>query len=114
MNKQLLSILSVVISILLALAAWLYFNRIDEKRINPAQVMPDNMVLAIELNQSHQKLLNLDDPTFMHRLLQNDALKAGYQELLFIDSLFKRTVLSAIGSTREKLFILCILLKMAP
>ena len=100
MNKQLLSILSVVISILLALAAWLYFNRIDEKRINPAQVLPDNMVLAIELNQSHQKLLNLDDPTFMHRLLQNDALKAGYQELLFIDSLLQEN--SVIGNWFNK------------
>lgn len=100
MNKQLLSILSVVLSILLALAAWLYFTRIDEKRINPAQVLPDNVVLAIELNQSHQKLLNLDDPTFMHRLLQNDDLKEGYQRLLFIDSLLQEN--SVIGNWFNK------------
>lgn len=89
MNRQLLSLLGVAVSIVLALGGWLYFSRIDEKRINPAQALPDNMAFAIEVEESSRQLKQLDDPTFMNRLLSNDEVSSFYQELRFVDSLLQ-------------------------
>ncbi len=89
MNKQLTSIISITFSVVLAIGAWLYFTKIDDKRINPILAVPDNMAIAIETEQSHQRLKQLDNPTFMDRLLMNENLLASYNQLLFLDSLLQ-------------------------
>jgi hypothetical protein len=89
MNKQLVSIISVTFSIVLAIGAWLYFTKIDDKRINPILAVPDNMALAIETDNSHQRLKQLSNPEFMDRLLMNETLLLNYQNLLYIDSLLQ-------------------------
>jgi hypothetical protein len=87
MNKQFTSIISITFSIVLAIGAWLYFTKIDEKRINPILAVPDNMALAIETDQSSQRLKQLDNTTFMDRLLMNESLSTAFGQLLFVDSL---------------------------
>ncbi len=87
MNKQFTSIISITFSIVLAIGAWLYFTKIDEKRINPILAVPDNMAIAIETDQSSQRLKQLDNTTFMDRLLMNESLQTAFDQILDIDSL---------------------------
>jgi len=89
MNKQLLSILSIVISIGLALGIYLYFAQIDDTNIKPIQIIPDNAAFAIESNNSSQNLKNISDPEFMNRLLANEDIKYYYHQLTQFDSLLK-------------------------
>jgi len=89
MNKQLISIISITFSIVLAIGAWLYFSKIDDKRINPILAVPDNMALAIETDNSHQRLKQLSNPEFMEILLMNENLRNNYQNLLYLDSLIQ-------------------------
>ncbi len=89
MNKQLVSLISITFSIVLAIGAWLYFTKIDDKRINPILALPDNMAFAIETDNSHQRLKQLSNPEFMDRLLMNETLRLNYQNLLYIDSLLQ-------------------------
>lgn len=93
MNKQLLSIISITFSIVLAIGAWLYFTKIDDKRINPILAVPDNMALAIETDNSHQRLKQLSSPEFMNRLLMNESLRLNYQNLLYLDSLLQENAI---------------------
>lgn len=88
-NRQLLSILSVVISIGLALGIYLYFAQIDDKNIKPIQIIPDNAAFVIESNNSSSHLKKLADPTFMDRLLLNENVADFYNKLSFYDSLIQ-------------------------
>lgn len=89
MNKQLLSILSVVFSIALALGIYIYFAQIEDKNIKPIQVVPDNAAIIIESNNSSKHLKNLSDPTFMNRMLSNEHVSELYRKLCYYDSLLK-------------------------
>ncbi|MDP1727881.1 MAG: hypothetical protein Q8M15_13940 [Bacteroidota bacterium] len=88
MNKQLISILSVFASIVLALVLYFYFSKIDDKNLKPIEVVPDNAALIIEAGQSSATLRALADPDFMKRLLMNEKVLAFYQKLIYLDSLF--------------------------
>ena len=80
-NRQLLSILSVVISIGLALGIYLYFAQIDDKNIKPIQIIPDNAAFVIESNNSSSHLKKLADSTFMDRLFLNENVADSYNKL---------------------------------
>ncbi|MDZ4666396.1 MAG: hypothetical protein SGJ00_00790 [bacterium] len=88
-NKQLLSILSIVVSIGLALGIYLYFAQIDDKNIKPIQIIPDNAAFVIESNNSSLHLRQLADPTFMDRLMANENVASFYEQLSFYDSLIQ-------------------------
>jgi hypothetical protein len=90
MNKQLLSILSIVVSIAIALGIYIYFAQIEDKNIKPIQIVPDNAAIIIESNNSSQHLKNLFDPTFMERLLGNEKVAAFYKQMSLYDSLIKQ------------------------
>lgn len=90
MNKQLLSILSIVVSIAIALGIYLYFAQIEDKSIKPIQIIPDNAAIVIESNNSSQHLKSLFDPTFMERLLGNEKVAKFYKHVSMYDSLIKQ------------------------
>ncbi|OYU96140.1 MAG: hypothetical protein CFE21_06935 [Bacteroidetes bacterium B1(2017)] len=89
MNKQLLSILSIVVSIAIALGIYLYFAQIEDKSIKPIQIVPDNAAIIIESKNSSTDLKNLDDPTFLDRLLLNEQISNFYSQVNYYDSLLK-------------------------
>lgn len=89
MNKQLISILSAFVSIVLALVLYFYYSKIDDKNLRPIQVVPDNAALIIESAQSSSTLRAIANPEFMNRLLLNEKVLAFYQKLIYLDSLFK-------------------------
>jgi hypothetical protein len=90
MNKQLLSILSIVLSVGLAIGIYLFFAQIEDKNLKPIQVVPDNSAIIIESNNSSMHLINLADPTFMERMFANEKIANFYNQILFYDSLLKR------------------------
>ncbi|MFY8189875.1 MAG: hypothetical protein ACOVK9_02835, partial [Bacteroidia bacterium] len=59
MNKQLLSILSLVFSLVLALAIYLYFDQIEDKNLRPINIVPDNYAVILESNASRVHLKTL-------------------------------------------------------
>ncbi len=89
MNKQLLSILSVVFSIVLALGIYLYFAQIEDKNIKPIYIVPDNAAIILESKNSSEDLRSLCDAAFIQNLLANEKIASFYQQLAFYDSLIK-------------------------
>lgn len=88
-NRQLLSIISIIVSVLLALGIYLYFAQIEDKNIKPIQIIPDNAAFVIESNNTSSQLKRLTDPTFMDRLLKNENIAQFHNKLLFYDSLIQ-------------------------
>ena len=91
MNKQLISILSVVLAIGLAFGVYTFISGIDDKNIRPIQIVPDNAAIILESYNSTETLKNLSDPTFVERLFLNSKVSTAYGKLLFLDSLFQKS-----------------------
>jgi hypothetical protein len=89
MNKQLLSILSVVVSVALALAIYLYFAKIEDKSIKPVEIVPDNAVIIIESDKSTTHLKNIEGSAFMERILGNENAADFLKQIKVYDSLFQ-------------------------
>ncbi len=90
MNKQLLSILSVVVSIAIALGIYVYFAQIEDKNIKPIQIVPENAAIIIESNSTGQDLKSLFALTFMERLLGNEKVASFYRQISKYDSLINQ------------------------
>lgn len=99
MNKQLLSILSVMLSIGLGLGIYLYFFEIGDKKIKPLSVVPDNAAFILESNKSSKMLQTFGEQEFMEKLLKNEDISKFYKQLIVFDSLFKSN--STIGNWFE-------------
>ena len=65
MNKQLLSIISLIFSLALALAIYLYFDQIEDKNLRPITIVPDNYALILESNASRDHLKKAKSLDFM-------------------------------------------------
>lgn len=89
MNRQLLSILSVIVSLAIGLGLYLYFAKIGDAVVKPVQVVPDNAVCILESNNSSLHLRRFSDMDFMHGLLSNEHLENGMRNLKRYDSLFR-------------------------
>lgn len=89
MNKQLLSILSLLFSLLLALAIYLYFDQIEDKNLRPISIVPDNYAFVLESNASRDHFKKLNAVNFIDKLMSNEKTAKLMHELYFYDSLIK-------------------------
>lgn len=89
MNKQFLSILSLIFSLLLALAIYLYFDQIEDKNLRPVSIVPDNYALILESNSSRDHLKKVKSLDFMAKLMTHEKLAKFMNELYYFDSLIK-------------------------
>jgi len=89
MNKQLLSILSLVFSLVLALAIYLYFDQIEDKNLRPINIVPDNYAVILESNASRVHLKTLSSLDFMDKLLMHEKVAKLMNEIYYYDSLIK-------------------------
>lgn len=89
-NRQLLSIISIIVSVLLALGIYLYFAQIEDKNIKPIQIIPDNAAFVIESNNTSSQLKRLQIlHLFDSLLLKNENIAQFHNKLLFYDSLIQ-------------------------
>ncbi|MCG9880565.1 MAG: hypothetical protein MH472_08200 [Bacteroidia bacterium] len=89
MNKQLLSIISLIFSLILALSIYLYFDQIEDKNLRPITIVPDNYAFTIESNASREHLKNMSSLDFMERLSGNERINTFMNSLYYYDSLIK-------------------------
>ena len=89
MNKQLLSIISLIFSLALALAIYLYFDQIEDKNLRPITIVPDNYALILESNASRDHLKKAKSLDFMSKFMTHERLGKFMNELFYYDSLIK-------------------------
>lgn len=89
MNKQLLSIISLILSLIMALSIYLYFDQIEDKNLRPITIVPENYAFSIESNSSTEQLKNISSLHFMERFMNNQKIQSFMNDLFLYDSLIK-------------------------